>query len=254
MREIFEQYSVEMKNEFQRLSKLAPSEIRGRIREIIISKFLERCLPKSIGIGHGWIISSDGKRSDEIDVILYDSLKCPIYHVGDFQMIPAEGVYIVIEIESKLDSEDLVKKVKKIKEVKNLLKLAFYEQKGDITKKVDIYGKEFEYFPTIGTIFAFDSTDLNKLTNELEKVNRQLKLSLEEQIDVICVFEKGMIFHYNPKKHAIEFPPVPECELRFHTYGPEQNLLRFYDLLMHVLTQAWVRPIDTTTYLRQFFR
>jgi len=64
----------------------------------------------------------------------------------------------VIEIKTKLDKTTLINACKKIERVKAMPKTAFYPDPFGRTRAV--YGKTYRYVPTVGMIFAYDSTDL----------------------------------------------------------------------------------------------
>lgn len=233
MEEIFNQMELEINNEFTKLSKLISSDSRGHARESIIIKFFKNLLPNSFGITRGKVISSDGQESDEIDIIIYDLIKTPIlYKVGDYSLVPI---------------------IRTIQKIKKMNKKSFYEQSGDIVKKVLAYGKEFEYFPTLGMIFSFDSISIEELGNFCESVYEKEKIILEEQADFICIFNKGLIYHSEPPNFGrIQIYPTNKCKI---TVKPQtiksHNLKNFFLGLNHILVQAWTRPIRLSDYFQK---
>lgn len=98
------------------------------------------------------------------------------------------------------------------------------------------------YSPTLGFVFAFDSTKMEDLLSLWKETNEQRGLNIEHQVDLVCILKKGLLFHADPEG-TIDCPPKPESQLKYGEYVPEGNLRTFYELIMHVLTQFWMRPI-----------
>jgi len=252
MEEIFQQMAIEIDNEFSRLAKIISPDSRGFGREAIIVKFLRNFLPKSFGITRGQIIDSNGNMSNEIDIVIYDALKTPIiYRAGDYRIVPIEGVYAVIFVETFLEQDRFIRLIGTIKNIKNLSKTAFYEQIGAIIHTVHAYDKEFQYFPTLGFIFAYDSAPIVDLGNFFEAKYKEENIPIENQIDFVCVFKNGLIFHGLKNKHQIEIYPNKDCEIFIDAnQNRTHNLKNFYLSLNHILTQAWTRPIRFTDYFK----
>ena len=236
------------------LTKLQPKELRGRAREVLVNRFLKPFLPESLDLGKGVVTSVGGAKSGEADVIIYDKSAYNFFKPFTFYMpeesklFPSEVVYVVIEVERNLTPARLEACIERIRHVKNLPKTAYYEQLGPIRHVVTLYGKEWDYYPILGAIFSFDSGGLGELRSLLEERNKQYNLSIEHQVDLICVLKKGMILHSETNKKLIHFPPIPECELKYREDKPADNLRLFYLLLMRILTQAWTKPIKVLDY------
>lgn len=194
---------------------------------------------------------STGGKSGEIDLIVHDkkgfSLFRPLiqHYSESAKPVPVETVYAVVEVENYLDADTTSKCLERIRRVKELRKVAYYEQSGAIVHTVKLYGKEWEYFPTLGIVFAFDG-DLQKIHEVLSRVN----CPLEQGIDLVCVLAKGLITCYNSKNDVLVFPPEPGLELVFREGSPEENLRILYLMLTRIFSQAWTRPIRVMDYLR----
>jgi len=251
----FELIASRMVGELE-LIKLQPKELRGRAREVLIRSFLKPYLPDSLDIGQGVITSVEGGQSGELDVIIYDRSGYNLFKPFTYYMpegskpFPSEVVYAVIEVEDRLTSGRLSQCIERIELAKRLPKSAYYEHVGPIQNYFNLYGKEWEYFPTLGIVFAFDSEPLTKLRSLLEQNNLEKKESLEKQVDLICVLKRGLIVYYSSKKGLLAFPPEPKCELKYREGKPGENLSLFYRMIMRVLTQVWTRAIRVNDYFK----
>jgi hypothetical protein len=226
------------------------SELKKRARETVVRNFLEPFIPDTMGICSGVVISTNDK-SGEIDLIIYDkkglSLFKPFlwYYPESSKPIPAEVVYAVVEVENKLDKDKTLKCLEKIKKVKELPKVAYYKQSGAIIETVTLYGKEWEYFPTLGIIFAFDGNP-----EEIREILTHVDYPLEHRIDLVCLLQKGLITYYDSKNNLLVFPPEPNSDLVYRKGSSEENLKILYLMLTRIFSQAWTRPIRVMDYFK----
>ena len=94
--------------------------ILGDAREFVIREILTRFLPSSVLIGTGIIVDSNGKPSNQIDIILYRQ-NFPIFRsLGSQDTFLLEGVLATIEVKSKLDEKALKEALENYKSVKRL--------------------------------------------------------------------------------------------------------------------------------------
>lgn len=82
--------------------------LKGKLRELLVSKFLSKYLIKDLGIGTGIIINQKEEQSKETDVIIYDKRILPPF-IHDIQtgFFPAESVIATIEVKSWLRKKDI---------------------------------------------------------------------------------------------------------------------------------------------------
>lgn len=170
-----------------------------------------------------------------------------LYQEGGIRVFPIEGVYAVISVKSRLDERELLDCIDNIESVKKMSKSAYTPQIGAIVNTVNLYSKEFEYFPTLGFVFAFDSIGLDEIIKKLYTKNKEKGLLIEQQIDTICVLNKGVIFNYSETAKELVATPDSTTKLA-HTESNDMALVLFYLLIMHILTQVWMRPIQMTKY------
>jgi hypothetical protein len=187
---------------------------KGRVREVeLVAEFLNKYLPNSVGLSHGEIVATTGETSSECDVVVYDSQRCPVLlDKADFRIFPIECVYGVLEVTSVLSEGKLEEDARKIGKVKRLPKKAFEAQGGAIRNVTKLYDKEWEHFPAVGFIFAYDSADLVQLRNRLEEV--QGDLPVNERVDSVWVLGKGMIVNWDDCTSKISHTPTKNTRLR----------------------------------------
>lgn len=229
--------------------KEGPGELKGKSREIILHRFLKPFIPDDMGICTGVVISKNNE-SGEIDLIIHDkktlSLFGPFFnhYPNDLRPIPCETVYAVIEIENKLNETKAQRCIRRIGKVKKLPKSAYFKQSGAIIHTFNLYGKEWEYFPTLGIVFAFDGNPIKVI-----KAIKHANFPLEHGIDLVCLLKKGLIT-YLSQENKLLFPPEPDSNLVFLKGSPKENLEVLYLLLTRVFSQAWTRPIRVIDYFR----
>lgn len=236
-----------MQIDYENLTKqIEHKGLKGRAREIVIKHFLKDYLSPFLGVESGEIISSKGDVSREIDVVIFDRLRCPVFlREDEVHIFPIESVYAVIEVKSFLDSRELEDCVEKVQSVKRMPKLAYFGEGGAIKRSFSLFGRKYEYFPTLGFVFAFDSIELGTLGQNLEAMNITGQIDLDKRIDTICVLKKGVIANFRGDKQ-ISCTPEPESEI--YCYETGKSLLLFYLLVTTVLNQAWMFPVKLTEY------
>ena len=103
--------AAELKAKFDTLRDAIKHDgVVGIEGENIVSAFLRDRLPAAIGVTTGEVIDVQGRRSKQIDVLLYDALRTPMLFTGekkDTHLVPAEGVLAVVEVKTRLRSRDL---------------------------------------------------------------------------------------------------------------------------------------------------
>ena len=245
--EVMKGISTKMIADFDNITaQIEHKGAKGEGREEIVKRFLKEYLPKSFGIGSGFVIDSTGRSSLQQDIVIYDVAKCPILYDLGSQVFPVEGVYAVIEVKSNLNGEELNDSIEKILSVKKLQKTEFFMPRSEIIETHRIYGKDYQFFPTLGYVFAFDSIELGALTSKLYTQNQQRGLAIENRVDVICVLKRGLVLSYHDKKGIT---PLPEPDTYLCFSESESSLLLFYLLFMAIITQAKTNPINLIRYV-----
>lgn len=244
---IFDGLSLKLQAEFDFLSsQFTHRPSRGAAREYVLKELLRRHLPQKLAVGGGVVISSDGKISKQMDIVIYDALSTPIiYMADDLQIFPVECVYAVIEVKSMLNSSELRKSIENIRSIKNMAKTAYVPETGAIIHSVNLYGKELDHFPVLGLLFAYSSIKSVKILKD-KLVEMDDASNLQNNIDSICILNKATITNWQPATEQLIVTKEPDS-IRTFIMTPK-SLLMFYLQLMHILPQTWMRPIQMTKY------
>lgn len=249
LEETISSIASKMRIDFENLRQIVHNESKGRAREIVMKHFLKEYIPPALGVESGEIISSNGDVSKQMDIVIFDKLHCPIFiREDEVHIFPIESVFAVIEVKSHLNSSELKDCIEKIKSVKELSKEAYVKQNGAIIHTTNLYGKEFEYFPALGFVFAFDSIKIDTLRQKLDEINSEKSIELEHRVDSICILNKGIISN-STKNGKISHTPEPESKLV--SIETKNSLLLFYVLLMAVLNQTWMPPVRILEYVEK---
>ncbi len=245
---IFKGLSKKLEADFELLSnQLSHSLSKGEAREFVLKELLRQYLPARLGVEKGFVISSISSEasSKQIDIIIYDKLNTPVlYGAENMRIFPVEGVYAVIEVKSYLNENNLRESIENVRSVKAMTKNAFVPPSGPIINHFNLYGKQTQYFPVLGFVFAYTSIiDFSKLKNVIVKSDDMIRL--EMNIDSVCVLSSLIIANAFQDKNVVvnKEPNTSRCFVR-----TSDSLLMFYFLLMHVLPQTSMLPIRIRDY------
>lgn len=139
--------------------------------------FFREILPSKYAVDKGYVFDSTGKKSEQIDIIIYDALYAPlIYDTKDREkMVTAESVYAVFESKSEINKSTLQYASKKIASVTSLHRS---------TRAVFVGGRQQaarELTHIIGGILALDSFSTDKIAEHCK---------VYDNIDVGCAINK----------------------------------------------------------------
>lgn len=239
--EIFKDITDKLRSEIIQSQKITSHTYsKGYYIEEIIREFLRKYFPPTLGVARGFIVDVDGNISNELDVIIFDQNKTPVfYSSGDSRVIPIETVIGVIEVKKNLWGNDLKSIFKNIESLNKLKKKAiresFYSQsyfnvkdlKGKINKlKIKTQKEEKDYLipltkvegyavfgelatsdlPIMYSVFAYSSMSLNTIKNRITNFHLKKKLKPRNRISIICVFDKGLIVNLTRKNIILPFP------------------------------------------------
>jgi hypothetical protein len=237
MKELFDSISKRMVLDFEETSKaLTHAGLKGASKEEKFREFLRKYFPRNLDVSKGQIIDSNGNISREIDVIVSDAFKTPIfYDVGGNRIIPVECVYSVIEVKSYLDTSAIEEIYQNMFSVRNLSKKAYYPPSGAIIHKHNLYGKEWNIWPVIYFVFAEDSIKLESLVEKLDELNQTNKLSPEKRVDSICILKKGIIVNRLPDG---KFDALPTEDSQLFSSYTGNALLAFYAFIARYFNQV----------------
>lgn len=203
IRNFFEIEADAMHRKYLVIEKLLPSEKNegaahsgeeGRYIESLIRDFLNRHLPNDLRAMSGFILRPSTKtgqddlnrvnnekdqHSRQLDIIVYDSARFPIYeHFEEFCIVPPEGVIGIISVKKTLRKRDVVKELESLIEASNLCR---------------VEGKRRPY---IG-LFAFQAEkglDADKCFDRIRAAIQNIEY--DNMINEITVMDKFLIFKF----------------------------------------------------------
>lgn len=248
LEKIFESIGKKLVIDFDNIS----SEInhrfsKGHVRELeLASQFVRKYIPAKIGVGNGEIVATSDEVSNECDLILYEKNSCPflLYKEG-YQIFPIELVHGIIEVKSNLDSRELEDAFNKIQKIKKFPKSAFRPQEGPIIKANNLYDKEWDFFPTLGFVFAYNSIDLLTLKDKLKELHKDVPL--EHRIDSVWVLKKGILMNWSDEEKTLD--SIPSKKSRIRAIQSDNILMTFTIQLQRLLLSSWVRQFRISDYL-----
>jgi hypothetical protein len=146
----------------------------GEAREEAIGKVLGDFLPEAFGVARGFIFSSDGERSNQTDLIIYDRLwSRPFYGQNNSKFFAVESVYATIEVKTNLRRDDISDACQKASRFKKL--------KRDWTNS----GKIPPVKDSLSILWAFDAPSTSTAVDNLDA--EFLKWPNLEQPDFVIV-------------------------------------------------------------------
>src|SRR3990172_5408222 len=245
---IFKGIEQEMLGAISQANVIPHNLSKGQSIEEIFRNFLKDRLPKSISVGSGIIVDSNGSVSKQLDVIVYDSLKTPLFYQDQVtQIIPVECVYAVIEVKKEIPSvEKLNLIIENMESVRCLEKKAFFKPLGVLTHTHNLYGQTWDYWPIQYYVFAIDSMDLDTLKQKIADDNIKKSRKPWNRLDVICVLKKGLIFYENDNRG---WDTLPDGKNHLQVEKSGLILLRFYGLTLPIFTQMSMFPFRFMDYI-----
>ena len=130
------------------------------------------------------VVDAEGHQSEQIDIVIYDQQYTPeLYNVAGQKIIPAEGVYAVLEVKQTLDKGNIEYAGGKVSSVRNLTRTsapivhAGGEHKARPLTPIlgGILATASGWTPPFGEAFAASL----------------IERSPEEQLDIGCVVDAG---------------------------------------------------------------
>lgn len=131
------------------------SQSDGEWKESVLRAVLKRYLPNNVGVGKGFFVSIGNDEeylsSTQIDILIYDATKPLLFKDGDFVIVTPDIVKGIIEVKSKVGTENFRQIVEKL------------ESNSKLHRSVS------GYRPFIG-LFSYDLGRLNDRNYLLEKI------------------------------------------------------------------------------------
>lgn len=245
IQDLFKSLELKLHSDLQAArASVAHAPTKGAANERAAQQFFRSRLPRNLEIAGGFLIDTTGKISRQLDLIIYDAAKTPVlYETDNARVIPIECAYAVVEVKTNLTSDALKDCIENMKSAKSLQKLSFYEP-GVIIRPTRAYGREYEHWPLMYFVFAYDSIKLGSLALRLEEL--QSEFEIDNRIDCIYSLSNGLIANKDSlgKLNAI---PEPGSNL---VCCEHDSLLLFYILISHYFNQAHMEKFNFNGYVR----
>lgn len=231
--------------EFQEVTEpLEHNGVKGSLREEILTNCLKELLPQKYSVGSGIIVDADQTQSKQQDFFIYDAFDSPVFlKRSSYQVVPIESVYATVEIKSSLNKNELEKCVRNIQSVKKL----------KLTPAKTLQWTPPRENQVIGMVFAYTSDiSLETVIKNLNKFNREMKIPYEEQINMICVLDKGIIVPLEKNGlNNIRLMPNNNTMLCKTRGSVEENLSLFYLILQYHLNLLIKAVPDLMEYAKK---
>ena len=154
----------ELVREFEKARMATTPDLVGDAMEHPVRRRLEQVLPQGVGVGSGCVIDTDGGTSRQMDVVLYEKERCPVFCINESPettYYPCEGVLAVGEVKSAIGKKELADSFRKISSVKSLRRSFQQTEEGKFVGRpygeggsATAYGLDVNH-TNIGDIFGF---------------------------------------------------------------------------------------------------
>jgi len=109
-RGIIEESRKQLLLDHEKSSAFGHSGIKGNERAAAFAEFLRQRLPDFLEVTKGEAIDCFDNRTGELDICVYDKLAArPISEQREHTLIPCESIYVVIEVKSLLNKDEVRK-------------------------------------------------------------------------------------------------------------------------------------------------
>ncbi|NBG64525.1 DUF6602 domain-containing protein [Acidiluteibacter ferrifornacis] len=210
------------------------SPTKGGATELNWIDWLKKYLPNRYQVDQAFIVDSNGRFSEQMDLVIYDQQYSPfVFNQDGAIFIPAESVYAVFEIKQDLDKANFEYASDKIKSVRLLNRtsapIVLASGRIDNPKKP---------FQILGGILTLTTTwqdvfgePFQKAISETDKISR---------IDMGCCLEKGsFLIKYESDTYS------------FETSSDDESLIYFFLKLLSKLQELGTVPaLDINAYGR----
>lgn len=190
--------------------------------------FFRSFLPNKYAVDKGFVFDANGSVSDQIDIIIYDSLYTPLIfgtEAGE-KFITAESVYAVFDSKPSIDKTTFEYTNIKVASVVNLVR----SSRGMIIGGKAVPPRELTHI--IGGILAIDSVEPETIKKHLEK---------NTFIDIGCAIKQTSFICYRDEDCNVK-------EVKFSS--SDESILAFFYIVLELLYQlGTVAGLDIRDYV-----
>jgi hypothetical protein len=207
---------------------------KGGTTELNWIKWLKKYLPNRYQVDQAFIIDSNGRFSEQIDLVVYDQQYSPfVFNQDGAIYIPAESVYAVFEIKQELDKVNFEYASKKIKSVRLLNRTS-----APIVQASGRIDNPKKPFLIIGGILTLTTSWKDVFGEAFQNcISKTDELS---RLDMGCCLEKGsFVIKYDSEIYA------------FETSSEDESLIYYFLKLLSKLQELGTVPaLDINAYAR----
>lgn len=223
----------------------------GESTEAAVRAFLRENYPESVGICHGQVIDVNGDSSAQLDVIMYDKARTPVFYAdreNGVRLIPAEGVLAAMEVKHRVTTDDLRKSARDAETLKKLKREAYFAKSpsAPFGSPQNLYGTTWSTaVPPLFLVFAFEGPTLETTTSTLRDAHEGKEL--HHRVDMACILDRGITVNIAENPRRISVDPRPNTELK--GYNALNALLTTHVLMSGVVLQMYIPAINIQRYL-----
>jgi hypothetical protein len=167
--------------------------LKGHLREILANDLFVPVLPPEVKTGTGKLVSSEGKTSPQLDIILYaPAILPPVLFDPRTGYFPAESALYVIEVKSKLTATSLQGAIQNAGATRTLDLLPTEHWTPSPEGNHPVSCKHAGTPKAVNALFAFASDLSGDVSTELERYFRyDSAAAAYPRIQVLCVVGRG---------------------------------------------------------------
>ena len=252
----FQQEALSMLDAYKNFETLIPSPYSsgsehkgedGRFVENLIRSFLIKYLPKELEVLTGFIVrpavkvgtsersrkNDKDKHSTQLDIIVYNSARYPVYlRSNDTVIVPPEGVISVISVKKTLNDNDIDHELKALKNVSKLCRCN------------GIRGPYFALVSMDNNINKKDPDTFNWIFEKMKSLyENDSDLSFDDMIGYIGAFKHWGIFKARPSTKD----PTKANYIMFEHAEKRENHLGLQFLITGILSVYYDKSRSTVT-------
>jgi len=102
----------------EQCSQPEDGHIKGTIVELSLKELYKSLIPSFYDVSRGWIINSDGEKTDERDILIYDRRKAPVFMLDSSTgLLPIETILSDVQVKTSVRSSGVKKCIEKSKKL-----------------------------------------------------------------------------------------------------------------------------------------
>ena len=238
-----------MKADFELSGLVEHRGSKGAVRERVVQDFLRSYVPRNVAVlGSSEVVDATGAVSGQCDVLLVDAGTPPLWVEEDLRVVPAECVYVVIEVKSNLTADEMRSAWASVRKVKALAKSAYLPDRGPVEHNVHVYGRNWQHTTTKAYIFAYDGATLETLGATLAELVRS-EPDPALRLDAVFVLNRGVLAWLAPSEWGLSATQRPGDHLQAIAATPEQVLSQLIGFLTLEASNVISRRFDPRPYM-----